>query len=99
MLIKRLSNRKIYDATELRALGMLMIINEDEQSEFLIDGEYSVLEMITITKEEYDSLVKTQAFMDALNSAGIDNAMAYEYGQELFREYNPEYFDDEGDEK
>ena len=98
MLIKRLNNGKQYDAIELTALDMLMIINEDQQSELLIDGEYEVVEMITVPKHEYDSLVKTQAFMEALEAAGIDNATAYEYGQDLFREWNPEYFDDEGDE-
>ena len=56
-------------------------------------------DMITIPKSEYNRLVKVDCFMDSLQAAGIDNAMAYEYGQELFREYHPEYFDKNGEEK
>jgi len=66
----------------------------DEKEEERLDEEE---EMITITKEEYNALIRTADFLSALEMAGIDNAMAYEYGQELFRQYFPQYFDENGE--
>jgi len=48
-------------------------------------------EMITISKKEYDDLVRDSLFLSALEAAGIDNTDAYSFGCETFYEENPEY--------
>jgi len=42
--------------------------------------------MITITKEEYDSLIKDAKFMRALEHAGVDNWEGYGIAQDLMEE-------------
>lgn len=49
---------------------------------------------ITISKKEYNQLVRDSLFLSALYSAGIDNTDAYEFGCERFYEENPEYADE-----
>jgi hypothetical protein len=49
---------------------------------------------VTITKKEYDSLVKDSRFLSALEAAGIDNVEAYSHGWRIFAEWYPEYSED-----
>lgn len=46
--------------------------------------------MITITKEEYDSLMEDYHFMRCLEDAGVDNWDGYEYAIELYSEMEDE---------
>jgi len=48
-------------------------------------------EVVTISKKEYDDLVRDSLFLSALESAGIDNTNAYSFGCEIFYEEHPEY--------
>lgn len=41
-------------------------------------------EMITITKEEYDSLIESSMFLYALKAVGVDNWEGYEIAKEEF---------------
>ena len=41
-------------------------------------------EMVTITKAEYDELVKDQKFLIALQAAGVDNWDGYEYANSYY---------------
>jgi hypothetical protein len=43
-------------------------------------------EMITITKREYDELIKRDAWLYYLESAGVDNWEGISYAYELRRE-------------
>lgn len=43
-------------------------------------------ETITITKKEYESLLEDSKWLQALNSAGVDNWGGYDYARELFNE-------------
>lgn len=45
-------------------------------------------EMVTITKEEYDSLVSDSEFLDCLRAAGVDDWESYGIAQEMF---DPDY--------
>lgn len=45
-------------------------------------------EMVTITKEEYDSLVSDSEFLDCLRAAGVDNWEGYDTAQEML---DPDY--------
>lgn len=47
-------------------------------------------EMITITKEKYDSLIEDFNFMRCLEDAGVDNWNGYEYAIELYSEMEKE---------
>lgn len=49
-------------------------------------------EMITITREEYDSLLDSQNILDCLQSAGVDNWDGYEEALEG-------YWEDGGDDE
>lgn len=39
-------------------------------------------ETVTITKKEYENLLSSQAFLNALEDAGVDNWQGYEHAQE-----------------
>ena len=41
---------------------------------------------VTISKESYDELLEDQAFLNALQAAGVDNWSGYDYAQELLEE-------------
>lgn len=41
------------------------------------------IEMVTITKEEYDELIEQVEFLECLRGAGVDNWDGYEYAQEM----------------
>jgi hypothetical protein len=45
-------------------------------------------EMVTITKKEYDSLLKDAAWLSALEDAGVDNWDGVSFAWELFEEEN-----------
>ena len=45
-------------------------------------------EKVTITKEEYDRLLHSDAFLTALQAAGVDNWAGYAYAQEILEEFN-----------
>lgn len=43
-------------------------------------------EMVTITKEEYDSLIEDSIMLSALHGAGVDNWDGFDHALELFEE-------------
>ncbi len=43
-------------------------------------------ETVTITKKEYDDLVKRDAFLSCLEGAGVDNWDGYSFAQEMMDE-------------
>lgn len=43
-------------------------------------------ETVTITKEEYDDLLETKCWADALEAAGVDNWEGYDYAMEILDE-------------
>ena len=43
-------------------------------------------ETITISKEEYESLLENSKKLEALEGAGVDNWQGYDYAMELLRE-------------
>jgi hypothetical protein len=44
------------------------------------------VENVILTKEEYESLLEDSLFLEALQSAGVDNWEGYSYACEIFRE-------------
>jgi hypothetical protein len=40
-------------------------------------------ELMTITRKEYESLVADSNFLEALQSAGVDNWSGYDYAHEI----------------
>jgi hypothetical protein len=48
------------------------------------------METITIPKEEYDKLVRAARWLQALETAGVDNWGGYEFAQEVFDELEKE---------
>jgi hypothetical protein len=44
-----------------------------------------VEETITITRKEYESLVADSDFLEALQSAGVDNWSGYDYALEIMQ--------------
>lgn len=43
-------------------------------------------ETITISKEEYESLLENSKKLEALESAGVDNWQGYDYAMEIYNE-------------
>lgn len=43
-------------------------------------------EQITISREFYNELLESQKWLDALESAGVDNWSGYDYARELLKE-------------
>ena len=41
------------------------------------------VEMVTITKQAYDSLLEDQDWLTCLENAGVDNWSGYDYAREL----------------
>lgn len=41
---------------------------------------------VTISKDEYDELLASSKFLDALNAAGVDNWSGYEVAQDIAEE-------------
>lgn len=50
------------------------------------DGSVDEVEMITIPKKEYDSLVEDSDWLSCLESAGVDNWGGIDYAYELKEE-------------
>lgn len=46
---------------------------------------------VTISQEEYDSLIEDQAFLQALEEAGVDNWEGYCEAQRIFDEFNGDF--------
>lgn len=44
------------------------------------------VEMITVTKEDYDSLVDAQLFLDCLEAEGVDNWQGYGDAMDRYQE-------------
>lgn len=44
--------------------------------------------LVTITKEEYERLVKRSDWLGWLEAAGVDNTSAWDYAHELREEFN-----------
>lgn len=42
-------------------------------------------ETITISKEEYESLLEDRKWLQCFENAGIDNWQGYDYARELYR--------------
>ena len=57
----------------------------------MADDPKPEVEMVTIPKSEYDSLLEDSAWLGYLEAAGVDNWGGYDYARELQRE-------EEGDE-
>jgi len=55
-----------------------------------MDSEENNPELITITKKEYDSLVKDSNWLSCLENAGVDNWGGCDYARELYREAHPD---------
>lgn len=49
-----------------------------------------VSDTITLSKDEYDELVRNQTFLTYLEGAGVDNWDGYEFAAEAFREDYPD---------
>jgi hypothetical protein len=47
------------------------------------------VDLITITKAEYDSLVEDANWLRCLESAGVDNWTGYDHAQEILAEDEP----------
>lgn len=45
-----------------------------------------MVETITISLSEYESLIRAQDKLDALEGAGVDNWEGYDYAMEMLRE-------------
>lgn len=43
-------------------------------------------ETVTITKEEYQSLLDDQLWLNCLENAGVDNWSGYDYARQLYNE-------------
>lgn len=50
-------------------------------------------ETVTITKKEYDRLLRDEAWLSCLEGAGVDNWQGIDYAHEFFRENYPQYCD------
>jgi len=48
-------------------------------------------ETITITKAEYESLIKSVLWLDALEAAGVDNWCGYDEAHVIHRQLKAEY--------
>lgn len=44
------------------------------------------IEMVTIPRDEYNTLLSESAFLNCLYNAGVDNWDGYEYAQEEYAE-------------
>ena len=43
-------------------------------------------ETVTITKQEYESLLQDRKWLEALEGAGVDNWEGYDYAREIYNE-------------
>lgn len=48
-------------------------------------------ETVTISKSEYERLLKAEAFLNALEAAGVDNWSGYDFACEMFNEEEEAY--------
>ncbi len=53
-------------------------------------------EMITITKQEYEKLLKDSYWLNALETAGVDNWEGYGVAKDYLKEWNNEDGEDNG---
>lgn len=47
-------------------------------------------EQVTISREEYDSLIQSSRWLECLESAGVDNWSGFDYARELLDEWDEE---------
>ncbi len=47
-------------------------------------------EAVTITKKEYDRLIKRDNWLESLEAAGVDNWEGYDYACDIMREEHPD---------
>jgi hypothetical protein len=45
-----------------------------------------MIETVTISKKEYEELLEDQKMLIALQNAGVDNWVGYDYAKDLFNE-------------
>lgn len=45
------------------------------------------IEMVTISKEEYDELISDRIFLQCLIESGVDSWEGYDYAREVFSNY------------
>lgn len=73
-------------ATDLLTLALLELDSMDSVPEIV--GEIQEFlrnaETVTITKDEYESLLEDSNFLCALESAGVDNWDGYDYARDIF---------------
>ena len=50
------------------------------------DDKAQNLDLVTITREEYEQLVSCAKWLACLENAGVDNWSGYDYARELFHE-------------
>lgn len=43
---------------------------------------------VTVSAERYAELIEAEAFLDALEAAGVDNWEGYDFAQEIFDAFN-----------
>lgn len=48
------------------------------------------MDTVTIPKKEYEDLLESQKWLDALENAGVDNWSGCDYAKELFNEEEEE---------
>ncbi len=53
-------------------------------------GRMSDKEMVTISKSEYDTLLKEVRWLQCLEAAGVDNWSGFEDAAEIYREWDAE---------
>jgi hypothetical protein len=55
-----------------------------------VDKIAEALDTVTISKAEYDELVKDQTFLKCLMGAGVDNWEGYDFAIETYQEDYPD---------
>jgi hypothetical protein len=68
-------------------------VKREEQEDFIRNGfvvENKEEETITISLERYNELLDHEAWVSALEAAGVDNWTGYDEACDILREYNGE---------
>ena len=53
------------------------------------------MDTVTIPKEEYEELLESQKWLDALENAGVDNWSGIDYAKDLFNDEDEEEEEEE----
>ena len=56
-----------------------------------------MVETVTISKKEYEALIKQVNWLSCLENAGVDNWDGIDYAYEIFRDEYPEYHKEDED--